>query len=255
MKGWDRRPFLIAHRGYSSRAPENTKASFEMALEAGAEVLECDVQLTSDGIVAVMHDPDVDRTTNGKGPLRDKTWSQVAALDAGYPDKFGEAFAGQRVPKLEEVLDLARHRAQVFIEIKPESLGTGPDGIERETIRVAERTGMLADIAVLSFAPRALQRVHAQVSNVPLGLVFRWWRSRRLVTEAQAVAADYIVVYAARLLGKPAIIQEAHAHDLTVGAYVVDLDEHLQPLLAAGVDGVATNCIGDLLPRAEERAS
>lgn len=250
--GWNRRPFLIAHRGYSSRAPENTLASFEMALRAGAEVLECDVQLTSDGAVAVMHDPEVDRTTDGKGPLQQKSWSQVRSLDAGYADRFGDAFAGQRVPRLEEVLELARNRAQVFIEIKPEALGSGPDGIELETLRAAGRAGMMQDIGVLSFAPLALQRVHAHAAGVPLGLVFRWWRSRRLVAAAQAVEADYVVVYAARLLRKPDIVQDARAHGLKVGAYVVDSNEHLQPLLAWGVDGIATNCIGDLLPALEK---
>jgi glycerophosphoryl diester phosphodiesterase len=202
-----------------------------------------------------MHDPEVDRTTNGRGPLREMIWPQVETLDAGYAEKFGDAFAGQGVPRLDEVLDLARHRAQVFIEIKPEALGSGPDGIERETLRVAERTGMLGDVGVLSFAPRALQRVHASASRVPLGLVFRWWRARHLVAEAQSVAADYIVVYAARLLGRPAIVQDAHTHGLKVGAYVVDSNEHLQLLVAAGVDGIATNCIGDLLPRVGESPS
>jgi len=89
---------------------------------------------------------------------------------------------------------------------------------------------------------------------VPLGLVFRWWRSRRLVAEALAADADYIVVYASRLLRKPDIVQDAHAHGLKVGAYVVDTIEHLQPLLAWGVDGIATNCIGDLMPTLGERA-
>ena len=251
VDGWNRRPFLIAHRGYSSRAPENTLASFEMALAAGAEVLECDVQLTCDGAVAVMHDPDVDRTTDGSGPLQQKSWSQVRKLDAGYARQFGETFAGQRVPLLEEVLDLARGRAQVFIEIKPEALGSRPDGIEIETLHAAERVGMLEDIGVLSFAPLALQRVHAQAASVPLGLVFRWWRSRHLVAEAQAVDAGYIVVYAARLLRKPDIVQAAHARGLKVGAYVVDSKEQLQPMLAWGVDGIATNCIGELLPELE----
>ena len=253
IDGWNRPPFLIAHRGYSSRAPENTLASFEMALRAGAEVLECDVQLTRDGVVAVMHDPDVDRTTDGKGPLRQKSWSEVRRLDAGYADRYGDAFAGQRVPRLEEVLELARNRAQVFIEIKPEALGSGSEGIELETLRAAERAGMTADVGVLSFAPLALQRIHAHAAGVPLGLVFRWWRSRRLVAEAQAVDADYIVVYAARLLRKPEIVQDAHAHGLKVGAYVVDSNEHLQPMLAWGVDGIATNCIGDLLPGLEKK--
>ena len=101
MSGWDRLPFLIAHRGYSSIAPENTLAAFEAAIEAGAEVLECDVQLSADGVVVVMHDPTVDRTTDGRGAVRDLEWDTLRGLDAGYPERFGSAFADEKVPRLD----------------------------------------------------------------------------------------------------------------------------------------------------------
>ncbi|MFQ5744077.1 MAG: glycerophosphodiester phosphodiesterase [Acidobacteriota bacterium] len=246
--GWNRLPFLIAHRGYSSLAPENTLAAFERALAAGAEVLECDVQLSRDGVVVVLHDPDLDRTTDGHGPVREMDWEQIHRLDAGYSERFGNAYADQRIPRLEQVLELARGRAQVFVEIKPEAVGGERDGIEARTLLAARRTGMQADIGVLSFAPRPLRRLRQMAPEMPLGLVFRWWRQRRLVEETLDVGADYLVVYAARLLALRHLVDRAHRRELRVGAYVVDSEEHLQALLQLGVDGIATNRVGDLIP-------
>lgn len=250
MSDRERAPFLLAHRGWSSVAPENTLAAFERALEAGAEVLECDVQLTADGVVAVIHDPRLDRTTDGSGLVRRRAWAEIRRLDAGYPDRFGDAFAGQRVPRLEEVLDLARGRARVFVEIKPEAVGvaSGEESVEARTVAAARRTGMLDDLRVLSFSPGALVGIRARAPGVPLGLVFRWWRHRRLVVEAEAVAARYLVAYAARLHGRPGIVEAAHERGIRVGAYVVDDETVLARMLEIGVDGIATNRIGRLLP-------
>ena len=107
-RGWDEVPFLIAHRGFSTVAPENTLAAFEAAIDAGAEILECDVQLTADGVPVIVHDPTLDRTTDGSGAVRDLAWSEVAELEAGYPASFGDRYRGQRVPRLDELFDLAR---------------------------------------------------------------------------------------------------------------------------------------------------
>ena len=248
MHGWDQLPFLIAHRGFSSRAPENTLAAFESALDAGAEVLECDVQMSRDGAPVVMHDPKVDRTTDGRGAVRGLAWTEIRDLDAGYPARFGAAFSGQRVPRLEELFDLARGRASVFVEIKPEALADSSGGIEASVVEAARRTGMMEAVGALSFAPRSLQRVRQAAPGFPLGLVFRWWRQRRLVAETLEAGADYLVAYTPRLFADPSIVARAHAAGLRVGAYVADTEEHLGGLLHLGVDGVATNCVGDLLP-------
>ena len=248
VAGWDRRPFLIAHRGFSSAAPENTLVAFERALEAGAEVLECDVQLTRDGVLIVFHDPKVDRTTDGSGPVRGFRWEEIRTLDAGYARRFADGFRGERVPRLVDVLDLARGRADVFVEIKPEAVDGSEDGVEARTVQAARSTDMLSGIGVLSFAPRALSRVKALAPRVPLGRVFRWWRRRHLVEEALSVQADYAVVYAARLLADPGIVEQAHARGLRVGAYVADTAEVVSRLVESGVDGIATNRIGDLIP-------
>ena len=110
------RPLVIAHRGASGSAPENTMAAFSLAVERGAEVVELDVQMTADGYPVVIHNATVNRTTDGTGLVREKTLAELQTLDAG--SWFETRFAGERVPTLEEVVTWARGRVALAIEIK-----------------------------------------------------------------------------------------------------------------------------------------
>jgi len=113
---------LIAHRGYSDLAPENTLAAFDLAVERGFPHIELDVQLTRDGVPVIIHDPLLDRTTNGSGHVRDHTFAEVRALSAGtwfQPRDGGPAgFEAERVPTLAEVLDRYHGRTHLHIELK-----------------------------------------------------------------------------------------------------------------------------------------
>ena len=117
---------VIAHRGASSYAPENTLAAFDLALAMGARHLELDVHLSSDGHVVVIHDDTVDRTTNGSGTVTGHTLAALQELDAG--SWFGAAFAGARIPTLDEVLARYQGRVHVHTEIKGHDGSLAPDG-------------------------------------------------------------------------------------------------------------------------------
>ena len=106
----------VAHRGASREAPENTVAAFRLALDAGAPAVEGDVQRTRDGRLVVIHDQTVERTTDGRGAVGSFLFEDLRRLDAGR--WFAPEFAGERVPSLDEVLDLMRDRAPVLLEIK-----------------------------------------------------------------------------------------------------------------------------------------
>lgn len=110
------RPLVSAHRGYSAIAPENTQAALEAAWRAGASLAEIDVQLTRDGQVVLMHDRTVDRTTTGRGFVKDLTMAELQSLDAG--SWFGPQFHGARVPTLGEVLEWARAKLVLLVELK-----------------------------------------------------------------------------------------------------------------------------------------
>jgi glycerophosphoryl diester phosphodiesterase len=106
----------IAHRGASGRAPENTHAAFAAALALGAQAIELDVQLSADGELMVIHDETLDRTTNGHGPVGDRTAAELLRLDAG--SWFGAEFRGERIPRLADVLAQLRDRVTLNVEIK-----------------------------------------------------------------------------------------------------------------------------------------
>jgi glycerophosphoryl diester phosphodiesterase len=122
------RPLVCGHRGARTVAPENTIASFDLALEKGAGIIELDVQLTRDGGMAIIHDHTVDRTTDGTGRVADLSWDELQVLDAGI--RFGEAFRGQRVPSLLQVLEWARGRVYLAVEVK-EPYPVSPDVLKR----------------------------------------------------------------------------------------------------------------------------
>jgi glycerophosphoryl diester phosphodiesterase len=111
------RPLLVAHRGDRHEAPENTLTAFEVALANGADAIELDVQVARDQVPVVIHDERLDRTTNGSGAVRDHSWAELCDLDAG--SWHGSAFAGERIPSLEDALAWAEERqVPVLVELK-----------------------------------------------------------------------------------------------------------------------------------------
>jgi glycerophosphoryl diester phosphodiesterase len=116
------RPYLVvAHRGASGTAPENTLTAIRLALEAGAEMIEIDVQITTDDQIAVFHDPTLERTTNGHGEISPFSYEELKKLDAG--SWFADRFRGERIPLLDEVFQLIRGKACINVEIKPPAAG------------------------------------------------------------------------------------------------------------------------------------
>lgn len=110
------RPLVIAHRGFSAKAPENTLAAFAAALDANADMVELDVTLSRDGHVVVIHDDTLDRSTSGSGPVEAHDLEALRSLDAG--SWFHADFAGERIPLLSEVYDLCRDRIVINVELK-----------------------------------------------------------------------------------------------------------------------------------------
>jgi len=147
---------IVCHRGASLVAPENTFASLEEAVELGAEVVELDIRPSKDGILYVMHDATVDRTTNGKGRISDLVSSDIDALDAG--SWFGPEFAGERVPRLDSFLDACRGRIATFVEIK--------EGDPAEIRDMLAVRGMLNDAWTFSFDQSIRAEARAKVPDL-----------------------------------------------------------------------------------------
>src|SRR5436309_4637824 len=139
-------PFISAHRGFSAHAPENTLPALAAALDAGAQVAEIDVRLTRDGKLVLMHDGDVDRTTDGSGPVKAMTLGEVKKLDAGR--WFDRKYTGIKVPSLDEVLTWSRGRLGLLVDMK----------------NYPERDPLFIDEVIAT-----IQRNHAEDFAIPAG--------------------------------------------------------------------------------------
>jgi glycerophosphoryl diester phosphodiesterase len=234
-------PAIVAHRGASSTRPENTLASFEEALRLGARIVELDVRLSRDGVPVVMHDPTVDRTTNGAGPVASMTAAGLAALNAGTAEE------PAAVPALAEVLDLVSGRGAVALEIKNLPGEPGYDARREAAVEAThaelERTGFDGPVLVLSFSPAAIAASKAIAPTVPTGFL-----STHDVPPADALglaarAGHDLVLPGTRSLipAGPAFVDAVHAAGLRVGTWTVDDPDELAMLLDRGVDAVASN--------------
>ncbi len=161
-------PLVIAHRGSSAQAPENTLAAFRLAADQHADAIELDVDLTRDGQAIVMHDATIDRTTDGHGRVNDLTREELRRVDAGSWK--GAAFAGERVPLLAEVFEAAGPRLLINIEIKSTALRS--NGIEAKVAELIRRYDLLERVIISSFNPLALIRVKRLEPRLACGLLY-----------------------------------------------------------------------------------
>lgn len=158
----------VAHRGFSGIAPENTMAAVSLAIEQPfVHWIEVDVQLSKDGVPLLIHDYTLNRTTNGKGPVKDKTWAELRALDAGRWKS--KAFAGERLISLDEFLDKIQGRLKANIEIKTQ--GNLYPGIEEKIIAAVKKRRMEQDVVLTSFEPRILAKVRELGRECRTGLI------------------------------------------------------------------------------------
>ncbi len=242
--------WTIAHRGASGHAPENTLAAFRRAVELGARFIETDLQITRDAHVVAMHDSTLNRTTNGTGQVHLLPLDQIRSLDAGawFGDHGKGAFAGERVPTLEEILDLAKQHDVIFyLEIK-----SGPAwGIEHVVAAALRDHNASARVVILSFDPHALDTVHRLDSTMMTALLLEH-SSGDLVERTVRAGARQLA--ARGDLITPGVVDKAHHAGLQVVAWTINEPEQMRRLIATGVDGIITDYPDRLLGLLREQS-
>ena len=236
-------PAVVAHRGSSSTAPENTLAAFEAARRAGAPWIETDLRRTRDGVAVVLHDEGLDRTTDGAGPLAVSSAAEVAALDAG--SWFSPGFHGARVPRLGELLEWAA--AHVEVHLLLELKGRWAPA-ECEAVTRAVRDLALGERVVLqSFDPRTVAACADVAPDLALGLLLGACgpvgpaddaEVARLVRELGLSAVN---PGADQVAADPALVERLHRLGVAVWVWTVDDAARWARLEAEGVDGIITN--------------
>lgn len=200
--------------------PENTLRSFVAAEHAGLDVIELDLHLSKDGALVVMHDADVDRTTDGTGPIAEKTLSELRALDAGR---------GERVPVFEEVLDAVKCPLQA--EIKDEAAA-------RALSEVMHRRDLLARVEVSSFHDEAIAEIARLVPGVRTALIASRYGTD-IVDRAVEAGARTVCLNIRRLTLE--IVEHARKADLRIIGWVVNTQDHLRLVRALELDGATTD--------------
>ncbi|SHM54458.1 glycerophosphodiester phosphodiesterase [Gracilibacillus kekensis] len=225
---------LVAHRGASYHAPENTLGAFQRGIELNADYLECDVQLTKDGHVVIMHDKRIDRTTNFYGMVKDLTLEELKKVDAGL--MFSTDYIGEEILTLEELLIALNPGAGIMIEIKYPDLY--PD-IEEKVVNIIKDYQDKHKIIVQSFDFDVIKKVKKLLPDVETGVIVS---KRKLNTTEIADLANYVNVinYNVNYLSKD-IVEAAHNNDIMVTAWSIKKQKHFNKAMELGVDGIVTN--------------
>jgi glycerophosphoryl diester phosphodiesterase len=255
-------PIAIGHRGCAGEAPENTLPSFERGLAAGAAILETDVHLTRDGVPVLLHDPEVDRVTDGSGSVCDLTLDELQRLDAGHrfsPDAGRtHPFRGRglRVPTFEEALK-AFPGARFNVELKADRAG-----VSEATVDVVVRNGRESLTLLTAGESGLMERLRHHIAErgvrVAQGAsttdVVDFVRSAQdgSPPNTQAMALQIPMEFAGRRLVTPELIAHAHAHDIQIHVWTINCTERMAELLDLGVDGIMSDFPGrvaDLIAR------
>jgi glycerophosphoryl diester phosphodiesterase len=214
--------YVVGHRGAAGLMPENTLKGFRFAIELGVDYVECDVHLSRDRQLVVMHDPTVDRTTNGRGALRDLTLARIRSLDAGQ---------GEQVPTLDEVLDCVHQEVHLLIELK--GIGT-----ERAALAAVKAHDMVDEVTFSSFFLERLALIRSLGKEYRLRAILPNPTDFELARVAEMKAVGVDIRYATACLRN---VETAQALGLEVLAWNPDSWREQQAMIALGVDGVSSN--------------
>ncbi|MHB8069430.1 MAG: glycerophosphodiester phosphodiesterase [Desulfobaccales bacterium] len=226
---------ILGHRGAAAEEPENTLRGFRRGLELGVDGMELDVQLTQDGRLAVIHDATVDRTTNGRGRVRDFTLAELQKLDAGK---------GERIPGLEEVVELVRGRAYLLVELKQTEAAPA-------LLRFCQERRLFEDVRVISFWHPAVRALKEQEPRLQTGVLMVGCPADPAGL-ARAALADTLVLnyqYVNREL-----VETAHRYGLKVGVWNIDTPEILNTYLEINPDAICTNRPGEIIGYLKENS-
>lgn len=236
----------IAHRGASGYAPENTIPAIELAIEMQADYIELDIHLTKDKIPVVIHDETVNRTTGGRGYVRNLTLEQIKQLDAGtwfneaYPMFAREQYAGITIPTLDEVFEMFGDKTRYMIEIKEPGANSQIEALLNEAI---EKYKLEDAVSVHSFSSASLRKLHALNPEIPLyQLVWNDYAAARLPASYLENVKTYAVGISPNFQGiGAAYVAQVKNAGLKVMPYTVNYQVNMDKAYSWGVDGVYTN--------------
>ena len=225
---------ILGHRGAMGSAPENTLPSFKKAIEASADGVEFDVQLSADGVPVVIHDEKIDRTTDGEGPVNTLSASELEKLDAG--SFFSSEFVDTKLPLLKDVLEVIQNMDIINLELKNGNVRY--EGMEEKVIKLTKEFGIFDKTIFSSFNHYSIKKIKEIEPEARTGVLYMagiyqpWEYARKL--EAEAIHPFYAAVV-------PEIVEECHNNDMAVNVFGANEDSIIRNLLTMNVDAIITD--------------
>jgi glycerophosphoryl diester phosphodiesterase len=231
---------VIAHRGASGIAPENTMAAFEKAIQLQADYIELDIQISKDDQLVVLHDRTVDRTTDGTGEVKSFEVNELKNLDAG--SFFNSSFAGERIPTLEEVLGQVSGRIGVVIEMKePSKYPKMVESLVNLLIAQGLDKPENEEIIVQSFDVKSLQAFHKRLPHIPIGILIGKDQDEIGTEEVKDYAAFASFVNPQQSIVDEALVELIHGYGMKIWPWTIRKADQVDPLLNLDVDGLVTD--------------
>jgi len=238
-------PLIIAHRGCSSEAPENTLSAFKLALEQGCDAIELDVHLSGDGEIIVCHDDTLDRTSDGSGVIHEMTVQEIKQVDAG--SWFNPRYAGERIPLLQEVFELVPPNIMINVEAK----GLHGDAGERRLLQLLRDTNRVSSVVISSFDHQLLKRLKQREPNVRIGLLYD---NELHHNQAEQLGVSVYSLHPYHVSIDTATVAVAVDHGLQVYPWTINSVQDMQKAIKQGVSGIITDYPGRLRDLFHSRA-
>ena len=231
------RPIIFGHRGACAHAPENTIASFRLAVEQDADFVELDAKLSKDKQVMVIHDPSVDRTTNGQGNVNELTLTQLQELDAG--SRFDAKFAGEKIPTLDEVFKAVGK--DIFINVELTNYSSKNDSLIPLVAEVVKENHMQERVIFSSFLPKNLSEIHRLLPQTPTAILCLSGISGLLSRSFLCVGVSPTLIHPYLSDTTEALVRREHKRGRRVHVWTVNETADMEFLLKIGVDGIFTD--------------
>lgn len=232
-------PIIIAHRGFSDEAPENSMAAFRKAVEAKCDMIELDVRLSADNVPMVFHDRRLQRTSNSSGPINKKFAQQLTTIDNG--SWYSPKFSRERIPRLADVLPIAKRGVQLNIEIKPDVVSTNGISAVELVVNEAEKAKVLSKTIFTSFNHAMMKEVKQIDASLTTGVIYNPITNFRKSPSTLVKNAHADLFVCSKLQMTKDVVADTHDAGYLLYVYGVKTGRDVQRMLELEIDGIICN--------------
>ncbi len=233
------KPIIIAHRGFSDEAPENTMAAFHKAISAKAHMIEFDVRLSADDEFVIFHDKKLERTSEGKGLVKKYAAKELTRIDNG--SWFSSRFSRERIPLLHNIFALTKHNVTLNIEIKPDVESSNGIPVEEMLVEILAKERMLHRSMISSFNHKMIKRVKHLHHEIAAGIIYNPITNFRRSPSQLAAAARAEFFICSKYQVNHDVVNDVHENGLKIFVYGVSTERDAGRMLRLDVDGIISN--------------